>query len=134
MIGGYGVLQATDNHFCPGCGVVWDAGARFCNACGSGADGPAPPPVVLPEQRRRVLQERVNHYVDQQYRVISQTETAAQLVKPKRFSVVWFLLWCLLALVGGLVYIIYHAFMKRERQVYLQVDEHGRVRETRDKR
>jgi hypothetical protein len=66
--------------------------------------------------------------------VISQTETAAQLVKPKRFSVVWFLLWCLLALVGGLVYIIYHAFMKRERQVYLQVDEHGRVRETRDKR
>jgi type VI protein secretion system component VasF len=85
------------------------------------------------ETQRVALQERVRHYVGQQYRVVSQTDTTAQLIKAKRFSLVWFLIWCC-TVVGWLGYLFYHLFLKRERQVYLMVDSQGRVTETRDKR
>ena len=91
-------------------------------------------PTVTPEARRAALQERVNRFVRDQYRVVSQTDSTAQLVKPKRFSFLWALLWFLVIGVGLLIYIGYHVFLKREPQVYLTVDEQGRVHETKDKR
>lgn len=97
------------------------------------ASGPPLPASVSADQRRAALQARINTYVGQQYRVVSQTDYSAQLVKPKRFSFVWFLVWVLT--VGGWpFYLLYHIFLKRERQAYLVVDESGRVQETKDKR
>lgn len=85
----------------------------------------------LGEQR---LQQRVNELVGQQYRVISQTPTTAQLVKPKRFSFLWFALWLVLMVAPALVYVLYHLFLKRERQVYLSLNADGTLSETHDKR
>ena len=68
------------------------------------------------------LQEHINWYVRQGYHVVSQTETAAQLVRQKRFSIMWFLLGLLAVGVGAVVYIIYF-MMKRDATVYLTVQD-----------
>lgn len=89
--------------------------------------------LVTLEERRAILQGRVNRYVAQGYRVISQTETNAQLVRPKRFSFIWFIIF-IITLIGWLVYLFYHVLLKREIQVYLTVDERGKIQETRTRR
>lgn len=60
----------------------------------------------------------LNWYVRQGFRVVSQTESSAQLVKPKVFSFVWALLWFLLLGVGLVVYLLYYA-AKKDKTVYL---------------
>jgi len=67
------------------------------------------------------LQEHITWYVKQKYRVVSQTDTSAQLVKPKSFSFVWAFLWFCLAVFGLIVYLIYYA-AKKDQQVYLYVE------------
>lgn len=74
-----------------------------------------------------MLQDRINRYVGKGYRVVSQTPESAQLVKPKRFSLVWFVVGLLLGLVPGLIYVGWY-MRKRDEQVYLYL-EGGEVRE-----
>ena len=76
---------------------------------------------VTLEQRRTALQREVRKYVSRGYRVVSQTDTTAQLVKPKRFSLLWFFI------LLGILYVPFYLFA-RDRQVYLEVDKYGRVR------
>ena len=83
--------------------------------------------------RQAALQERIDYYLKRGYRVVSQTDTTAQLVRPKRFSFVWFLV-SILTFVGWIPYLFYHLFLKRERQVYLHVDGVGIVQERSSKR
>ena len=73
------------------------------------------------------LQEHIGWYVRQGYRVVSQTETSAQLVRPKQFSIMWFLLGLLAVGVGAVLYIIYY-MMKRDATVYLTVQPDGTVK------
>ena len=72
------------------------------------------------------LQEHIGWYVRQGYRVASQTETTAQLVKPKRFSFVWALGWFLLFGIGLIVYLLYYA-AKKDKAIYLTVQADGTV-------
>ena len=81
--------------------------------------------------RRAALHNSIATYLAQGYRVVSQTDTTAQLVKPKQFS-------CLLAAIGaalfwtgfGLLflvgYVIYYLASK-DQQIYIMVDEYGTV-------
>ena len=71
------------------------------------------------------LQTQINEYVSDGYHVQSQTETSAQLLKPKVFSFVWAFIWFLLLGVGVLVYIFYY-MSKNDQTVYLYV-ENGQV-------
>jgi hypothetical protein len=87
---------------------------------------PAPPTGLSLETRRSILQAEIARYIRQGYRVISQTDTTAQLVKPKRFSWFWFVM-NVLWIFGWLLYLIYFA-AKRDQQVYIEVDANGRVR------
>jgi len=64
------------------------------------------------------LGAQIHWYVKQGYRVVSQSETHAQLVKPKQFSFVWAFLWFLCLGVGLIVYLLYYA-AKKDQQVYL---------------
>lgn len=64
------------------------------------------------------LQEHIEWYISQGYRVVSQTEASAQLVKPKTFSFVWAFIWFLCLGVGLIVYLLYYA-SKKEQSVYL---------------
>jgi hypothetical protein len=78
------------------------------------------------EQRREILQREINKYLRQGYRVISQTDTTAQLVKPKEFSCLWFLINALL-LIGWIFYLLWY-WSKRDKQIYIEVDVNGKVR------
>lgn len=78
------------------------------------------------DERRRILQSEVQRYIGRGFRVISQTETTAQLVRPKRFSFLWAFLWLLAFGIGLIVYLFWY-WSRRDETVYLQVDEQGRV-------
>jgi hypothetical protein len=71
-------------------------------------------------EQRAVLQREIHRFIQQGYRVVSQTDTTAQLVKPKRFSLLWFFL------LLGLFYIPFYLFA-RDKTVYLTVDPLGRL-------
>jgi hypothetical protein len=81
---------------------------------------------ALPPDLAPTLQGEINRRVADGYRVLSQTETTAQLVKPKTFAFGWFLLWTLLTGVGLILYPAYY-LAKRDRQLYLTVDDRGTV-------
>ena len=88
------------------------------------------------QQTAPQLNAAIGSYLARGYRVIAQTETTAQLVRPKKFSVVAFLLWtvCTLGPGGIIIYLPYHVLLKRTASVYLAVAPDGSVQETRGKR
>lgn len=58
--------------------------------------------------------------------MVSQTDTTAQMVKPKRFSAVVAILSFFLFGIGLLVYIFYY-MAKRDSLLFVQVDDFGKV-------
>jgi hypothetical protein len=79
-----------------------------------------------PVDTEAILQAEVGRYVKKGYRVTSQTAKTAQLVKPKKFSFWWALAWFVVLGVGLIVYILYYG-AKKDGQMYLTVDEAGRI-------
>ncbi len=69
--------------------------------------------------KREILQNAVGAYLGSGYRVISQTSDTAQLLKPKEFS-------CLFAILFNLFYVFYY-LSKKDKTVYIQVDNFGQV-------
>lgn len=57
-------------------------------------------------ERTEILQREINKYVRKGFRVVSQTESTAQLAKPNKFSLLWALLWFLLFGIGLIIYLI----------------------------
>lgn len=85
------------------------------------------PPSLSIEQRREILQREITaRYLRRGFRVMSQTDTTAQLVRPKTFSFIWACAWFLLCGVGVLVYVFHYA-NKQDTGIYLTVDEQGRL-------
>jgi len=70
------------------------------------------------------LQQAIRGYVSDGYMVVSQTPDTAQLVRPKRFSFLWALLWFLFCGVGIVVYLVHYA-ARRDSTVYLQRTPYG---------
>lgn len=85
-----------------------------------------PSVTISTEARNAILQREIASYLRKGFRVVSQTHTTAQLIKPKKFSLVWAFLWLLVWIFGVLIYLIYFA-AKRDQQVYLEIDERGFV-------
>jgi hypothetical protein len=76
--------------------------------------------------RAAILDKEVQKYIWRGYRVVSRTPTTAQLVKPKQFSIILAILGLIIAVVGLVIYLIIYMAM-RDSQVYLTVDENGRI-------
>jgi uncharacterized membrane protein len=72
------------------------------------------------EQIHPTLAFEIQRYIKKGFRVTTQTNTTAQLIKPKHFSFLWAFLWFLLAGIGLLVYVIYY-MAKKDEIIYLQV-------------
>ncbi len=77
-------------------------------------------------QRTELLQQEITKYVRKGFHVVSQTETTAQLVKPKNFSLLWALLWFLLFGIGLIIYLIWY-WSRRDQTVYLEVSPMGKI-------
>lgn len=89
------------------------------------------------EARHAILQKEIQRYIKDGYRIGMQTDTTAQLIKPKRVScaAVLILLVLSLLLIGLillLVYFLWYATQKDD-QVYLEVDTLGKVKTTKRK-
>ena len=73
------------------------------------------------------LQDHIDWYEDQGFQVVSQTDTSAELVKPKQFSIFLALLSFVFFFVGFFLYLIYHA-VRRNITVHLVVQSDGTVK------
>lgn len=67
------------------------------------------------------LRDRIAHWIAQGYRVISETPTSAQLVRPRRFNAAEF--------IAMPLYLLEY-LGQRDREVYLSVEPDGTVAET----
>lgn len=82
--------------------------------------------ILALEYRQALLDQEIDKYVKMGYRIVSQTQTTAQLVKPKKFSLIWAGLWFMLFGIGLVVYVLYY-WAKSDKTVYLKVDEVGHI-------
>ncbi len=87
-----------------------------------------PPSSEAGKGERLTMQELIRHRVAQGYRVVSQTERTAQLVKPKSFNALVFVILLLLCLFPAVVYIAMYA-AEKDRTFYLEVDDKGTLRQ-----
>ncbi|MGA2821658.1 MAG: hypothetical protein ABSF61_13540 [Anaerolineales bacterium] len=78
------------------------------------------------ERRRDILQKEIGRYIRKGFRVVSQTDTSAQLVKPKRFSLLWAIIWLILAVLPFILYLLWY-WSRKDQVVYLTVDTQGRI-------
>jgi hypothetical protein len=86
-------------------------------------------------ERNKILQAHINQFLPKGYRVLSQTESTAQLVKPKQVSFVALILSCLVfgflfgwwGVLGALIGWFISYVAQKESQVYLQVGDNGQV-------
>jgi hypothetical protein len=85
---------------------------------------------VSEAERSRELEEEIAQYMHDGFFVRQRSATTAQLVRPKKFSFIWALLWFLLFGIGIIVYLIYYA-AKQDEGRYVEVDEYGAVKVTR---
>jgi hypothetical protein len=71
---------------------------------------------------QRTLTGAIAFLTSHGYRVLSQTDQSAQLVKPKQFSFLWCVLGCVLFLPLGVLYVIYY-LAKQDTTVYLWMED-----------
>lgn len=80
-------------------------------------------PAAREQAAPSTLQQEIARYVKQGYRIQFQTETTAQLVKPKSFSILG-------AILGAVILYGLYYLSKRDRIVYLEIDARGQVTTT----
>lgn len=78
------------------------------------------------DQRRAILDREIASYVKKGYRVLSQTESSAQLVRPKRFNLLLAVLLLILMVLPFVIYLLMY-LAARDKTVYITVDTQGRV-------
>lgn len=78
------------------------------------------------DARRAILDQEITRYVRKGYRVLSQTDTSAQLVRPKRFNLLLAVLLLVLMVLPFIVYLLMY-LAARDTTVYLSVDAQGRI-------
>lgn len=76
------------------------------------------------EERKAILAKEIVKYVDQGWRVISQTETTAQLSKDKRASCLVAILLALLFILPAVLYLLLY---RGTENLFLEVNEDGQV-------
>ena len=104
---------------CKSCGI----NLREANAEIESSDDDAE---IQLSERSDILSHEINKYANFGYRIVSRTETSAQLVKPKEFSFIAALLWFILLGVGLIIYLLYY-LSKKDDAVYLMVSKNGKV-------
>lgn len=134
---------------CPDCHAEFSEHARYCTTCGKPRSATLaelrrlataterdleelldldragkPLPLYPAQARRRILQQVIHRMSDNGWQIVSQTDTTAQLRRPKQFG-------CLeaaLTPVFGLGILLY--LMSGEPRVYIEVDELGQINAT----
>jgi len=77
-------------------------------------------------QKKNVLENAVAFYIRQGYRVSSQTENTAQLVKPKKFDLFCAVILFIILIVPFILYLLYYLSQK-DKTIYIVVDDEGKI-------
>ena len=85
---------------------------------------PPSEPITL-EKRKEILTKAIGKWVKKGYYILNQTDTTAQLQKDKDFSCLLFILLTALIILPGVLYLL----NRKDKHVYITVDEYGRVKE-----
>jgi hypothetical protein len=72
------------------------------------------------------LDKATLHFVQQGFRIISQTENSVQLIKPKQFSNAAFIL-IFFYILPFIIYLLYYALLKKDESLYIVINEQGRL-------
>ena len=67
------------------------------------------------------LQAKIIEYISDDYKVTSQTETTAQLIKPKRFNIFSFFV------MFGIYFLVFF-IMSKPQSTYIYVQENGKIK------
>lgn len=78
------------------------------------------------DMRRNILDKEIQSYVRKGYRVLSQTDTSAQLVKPKKFNLLIAVILLICMVLPFIIYLLMYMAAK-DKTVYITVDPQGRV-------
>lgn len=82
--------------------------------------------IITAEDRSDILNNAVKSYINDGYKVQNQTNTSAQIIKPKNFHWIIFIPAILIGLIPGLIYLVYY-WVKKQETVYLEVSKSGEV-------
>jgi hypothetical protein len=83
-------------------------------------------PSWLVNQAPGNLKAQIRIAVEKGYHVVGQTSTTAQLVKEKKFSLFWAVLWTFVALIGLLVYLFWY-MSRKNAVIYLDLETQPRI-------
>lgn len=84
--------------------------------------------VLSLEERKARLDQEISGYAKMGWRVVSRTDTTAQLTKDKTASCVVAIILALFLIVPAILYLLLY---KGTESLYLEVDEEGKVTKTR---
>ena len=118
--------------YCFNCGKeLIPASAPYCPYCGTAqeqipTEPEVPPAEVSLAQRTTALNEAIAHFTAQGFRVVTKSQTSAQLMRPKQFSWLAAILSLLLLGIGFLIYRVYYLGQKDET-IFLEVTSDGTV-------
>lgn len=85
-----------------------------------------PPTTLSTDERSALLDREIQKYVRSGYRVLSRSDTTAQLVKPKKFSLLIAIIALLLAVLPFVLYLLWYMASK-DKTIYLSIDATGRI-------
>src|SRR5215213_6214373 len=75
---------------------------------------------LILEQRPDILQLEIDRYVSKGYNVLSQSNTSAQLIRKKKFSLLWALFWLIFGVgIGLIIYALVYMAAHKEEAIYL---------------
>jgi hypothetical protein len=119
---------------CPECGLVNYGGRRTCKRCKApleGAEAQTAPIVAASgallslDERREILEREVSKLSRQGWRVVSRTDTSAQLEMQKQANGCLGLILLLFFIIPGILYFVLY---KGTKGLYIEVQADGRVR------
>jgi len=76
--------------------------------------------IIIPKE---ILKENIVYYVKRGYRLVTEDESSAQLMKPKSYNVLLVILFFLLGILPGIVYLL----IVKDQHVFLTVDQLGTI-------
>jgi hypothetical protein len=76
--------------------------------------------------RNKALEEAMREHEENGFHLERQGDFEAVMVKPKKFSFLWAIVWFLFFGIGILVYIFYY-LAKSDERIRLEVNQEGRV-------
>ncbi len=71
--------------------------------------------------QKEILKENIVYYIKKGYRLVTEDESSAQLVKPKSYNVLLIILFFILGILPGIIYLL----IVKDRQAFLTVDPSG---------